>query len=69
VPAYDYQCQDCESVFTLRLSISAYTAGVKPQCPTCGSGRATRRLGAVNVLGDSRTGGASAGGCGNGGFT
>ena len=70
MPAYDYQCPDCGNAFTLRLSISAYTAGVKVECPACGSAPATRRLGAVNVLGGSRAGGTSpSSGCGSTGFT
>jgi putative FmdB family regulatory protein len=70
MPAYDYQCQDCGNGFTLRWSISAYTAGVNAECPACGSDHVTRRLGAVNVLGGSRAGGsAPATGCGSSGFT
>jgi putative FmdB family regulatory protein len=70
MPAYDYQCQDCGNAFTLRLSISAYGAGVKAECPACSSGHTTRRLGAVNVLGGSRAGGGTPGaGCGSSGFT
>jgi putative FmdB family regulatory protein len=70
MPAYDYQCQDCGNHFTLRFSISAYSAGVPAHCPACGSANTARRLGAVNVLGGSRGGsGAPASGCGSGGFT
>jgi putative FmdB family regulatory protein len=70
MPAYDYQCQDCANPFTVRLSISAYSGGAKVECPACGSSRATRRLGTVNVLGGSRGGGTSPStGCGSSGFT
>jgi putative FmdB family regulatory protein len=67
MPAYDYLCQDCGSRFTLRLSISAYTAGPRASCPECGSSTTTRRLGAVNVLGSRPDAGCSpATGCGTG---
>lgn len=70
MPSYDYQCAVCGNVFTLRLSISAYKAGLKMECPACGSPGATRRFGTVNVLGGSR-GGASTSSpcCGSDGFT
>ena len=71
MPTYDYVCQDCGQRFDVRLSIAAYSEGVKPACTGCGSSNAVRSFGAVNVLTGSRSsgGGTSGAGCGPGGFT
>jgi putative FmdB family regulatory protein len=70
VPTYDYVCQDCGHRFDVRMSISAYSEGVRPTCTGCGSNNAARSFAAVNVLTGSRgIGGSSAAGCGPGGFT
>ncbi len=75
VPAYDYVCQDCESPFEVRMSMSEYSEGAKPECPSCGSTNAERRFSAVNVMtgsgggGSSASSGPSAPPCGHGGFT
>jgi putative FmdB family regulatory protein len=68
MPNYEYRCQTCGNQFTLRLSMSAYAAGVKVECPACAS-PASRVFGTVNVLGGSRAGGCDSPGCGSGGFT
>ena len=67
MPAYDYRCDDCGEEFTVRLSISAYSAGATMACARCGSAHTTRQLGTVAVLSGGRTGGgASANGCASG---
>ncbi len=71
MPTYDYVCHDCGHRFGIRLSISAYSEGVTPTCARCGSHRAERSFGAVNVLTGSRHGGGTASpsvGCGPTGF-
>jgi putative FmdB family regulatory protein len=69
VPTYDYVCQDCSKEFDLRASIAAYSKGLSPRCPDCGSENAARGFSAVNVLtGSSGTNTASSN-CGPGGFT
>jgi putative FmdB family regulatory protein len=70
MPAYDYQCEDCGAPFTLRMSISAYKAGIHATCPNCGSSQTARRIGAVSYLGGRGSGGADgSAGCGSRGFT
>ena len=69
MPTYDYVCQDCGQRFDVRMSISAYSAGAKPSCSSCGSANVER--GFTNVLTGSRGSGGVGGsaGCGTGGFT
>jgi putative FmdB family regulatory protein len=38
MPTYEYQCLNCNKVFTLMMSISEYEKG-KVTCPQCGKGR------------------------------
>ena len=38
MPTYEYQCLNCNEVFTLIMSISEYEKG-KVKCPQCGKGR------------------------------
>jgi putative FmdB family regulatory protein len=38
MPTYEYQCLNCNKVFTLIMSISEYEKG-KVKCPQCGKGR------------------------------
>jgi putative FmdB family regulatory protein len=70
MPSYDYVCRDCGRPFTLRLSMAAYSEGVRPACAQCGSTNVERTFSKVNVLTGSRGGGgSSAAGCGPGAFT
>lgn len=72
MPSYDFVCQDCDTPFEVRLSISAYSAGEGRECPRCGSPEVERAYTTVNVIAGSRGSGwdaGSAGGCGSGGFT
>ena len=64
MPAYDYVCKDCGKPFMVRMSISAYSQGAAPPCPSCESANVERSFGAVNVLTATRGGGASAASCG-----
>lgn len=69
MPAYDYVCEDCGASFEVRASMSAYSQGLKPTCPECGSQNAVRKFAAVNVLTRSLGGSSSSGRCGRSGFT
>jgi len=69
MPAYDYVCEDCGTPFEIRASMSAYSQGLNPKCPECGSQNAVRKFGAVNVLTRSSGGSPSPSGCGRSGFT
>lgn len=43
MPLYDYQCQQCETVFEVRATFKEKEAGLKPECPHCQS-KKTRQL-------------------------
>ena len=73
MPRYDYRCDDCGHAFEVRLSMSEYSEGNKPDCPSCGSEKAERTFSSVGVLTGSRAGGSgpmpTGGGCGHSGFS
>ena len=69
MPRYDYVCQDCGEAFEIRASMSAYSEGLSPECPKCGSQDTARVFGSVNVLTGGSSGTKSAGGCGSSPFT
>lgn len=76
MPSYDFVCQDCESRYEIRVSMSAYSAGEGRACPDCASENVERAFTAVNVIAGSRSSGglgqslsAGGSGCGPGGFT
>lgn len=71
MPSYDYRCRDCGQAFTIRLSMAAYSEGVRRPCPACGSANVERTFSALHVVTRARSvGGASAAGCGSSsGFT
>ncbi len=73
MPSYDFICQDCDTTYEVRLSMSAYSDGEGRQCQACGSKKVERAFTAVNVItGSGSSGGSSASlraGCGSGGFT
>lgn len=73
MPKYDYRCQYCNFPFEIRMSMSEYSKGNKPDCPQCGSQDVERSFTSVSVLTGSRAGsgrGSSSGSsCGPGGFT
>jgi putative FmdB family regulatory protein len=43
MPVYDYQCEQCETVFEVRAAFKEKEAGLKPECPQCHS-KKTRQL-------------------------
>ena len=43
MPTYEYQCLNCQKVFTLIMSISEYEKG-KVKCPKCGKGRVKQQI-------------------------
>lgn len=71
MPTYDYTCQECGVRFEVRMSITAYSEGAKPNCEKCGSEKVERAFTSVNVLtpGRSSNSGSSGSGCGPGKFT
>ena len=44
MPVYDYQCQQCQTVFEVRASFKEKEAGLKPECPQCHSKKTHQRL-------------------------
>ena len=73
MPRYDYKCQNCNLPFEVRMSMSEYSEGNKPECPQCGSTEVERSFTSVSVLTGSRAGSggsaSSAANCGHSGFT
>jgi len=69
MPAYDYVCEQCGRQFEIRMSMTAYSEGAKPECPECGSVKTERAFTTVNVLTGGRGGSNAGGGCGHGGFS
>lgn len=71
MPTYDFVCQDCKKASEVRMSISDYSEGARPQCDQCGSEKVERTFTAVNVLTSGRGSSASSSGpaCGRRGFT
>ena len=50
MPRYDFQCQQCGTLYDARLTMAEYGAGKLPPCPDCG-GAPKRLIGAdVTVL-------------------
>lgn len=68
MPAYDYTCRDCGKPFEIRMSISEYSEGVTPECPSCRSTDTARSFTVVNVMTGSSGRGGSAASCGPTGF-
>jgi len=69
VPRYDFVCQDCGEVFEIRVSMSAYSEDLSPECAKCGSQNTARVFGSVNVVTGGSAGKGPAGGCGSSPFT
>lgn len=73
MPRYEYTCQYCNLPFEVRMSMSEYSEGNKPDCPQCGSSDVERAFTSVSVLTGSRAGSggspSGAASCGHGGFT
>lgn len=49
MPLYEYQCQDCLTVFEVRATFKAKEAGLEPECPHCRS-RKTKQLLSAGLL-------------------
>lgn len=43
MPVYDYQCQNCNTVFEVRATFKEKEQGLKPKCPQCQS-KKTRQV-------------------------
>ena len=37
MPLYEYQCQDCRTVFEVRATFKEKQSGLHPECPQCQS--------------------------------
>lgn len=46
---YDYQCRDCGEVFEVQATLAQKEAGLKPQCPRCGSEQTVQIFRSVNI--------------------
>ncbi len=44
MPAYEYQCKDCQKDFTTFLSIKEYEEKPKVKCPHCESDNVQRKF-------------------------
>ncbi len=49
MPLYDYQCQNCFSIFEVRASFKEKEAGLEPECPQCHS-QETRQVLTAGLL-------------------
>ncbi len=63
---YEYKCDRCGAVFEVRATLAEKERGLRVECPTCGSQKATQVFTTVNVLIRSGRGGATPPGCGVG---
>ncbi len=50
MPRYDYQCQQCQTIFEVRASIKEKEAGLHPTCPECQSAETRQIITAGLVL-------------------
>ncbi len=44
MPAYEYNCKDCNHDFTVFLTIKEYDSMPKIKCPHCGSDNVQKKL-------------------------
>ncbi|MFH1034916.1 MAG: zinc ribbon domain-containing protein [Pseudomonadota bacterium] len=49
MPAYEFQCQKCQEVFTVFLSLAEH-GQKRPACPKCKGRKLTQLLGGVSVI-------------------
>ncbi len=59
---YEYRCKECGMMFDVTASVAEKEAGLHPECPSCGSKKATQVFGTIGILSSARTG--SSGGLG-----
>lgn len=48
MPMYDFQCEDCQHEFSLKLTYAAYDRG-GISCPVCGSKKVRQVISHVSV--------------------
>lgn len=63
MPNYDYNCKDCDKVFTVAKSMNDSSV---PDCPECGSANVAKVWGNIQFKGCGTKGssGGGSGGCG-----
>jgi len=44
MPAYEYECLDCQKEFSVFLSIKEFESAPKIVCPHCGSDHVRRKI-------------------------
>jgi putative FmdB family regulatory protein len=44
MPAYEYECKDCQKVFTIFLSIKEFDEKPKIKCPDCESDNVRKKF-------------------------
>ncbi len=64
MPAYDYQCQDCQAFFEVRATFKEKAAGLQPACPKCQSQAVRQVITAGLVIHTSDGSTLSLSGCG-----
>ncbi len=56
MPFYDFRCNQCDNVFTIRATIKEKEGGLMPSCPECGSFETQQVITAGILLGQAVTG-------------
>jgi len=64
MPFYSFHCEQCKEVFEIRASIREKEAGLKPDCPKCGSNKTHQLITAGLVIRRGATAGLSSSSCG-----
>ncbi len=60
MPSYDYNCKECDEIFTIEKSMNDDSV---PDCPKCGSANVSKVWGNIQFKGCGAKG-SSSGGCG-----
>lgn len=47
---YEYRCKECGAGFEVTASVAEKEAGLRPNCPSCGSTEAVQVFGAIGIL-------------------
>lgn len=63
MPLYDYQCEQCQTVFEVRATILEKEVGLEPECPICHGKQARQIITAGLVLRGGGDSGVSVPGC------
>jgi len=50
MPTYEFRCQDCDHVYTLKATVEEKKAGLSTVCPECGSREAQQVFGGFLFL-------------------